>query len=366
MSKTYFLKRLLFIPITLFGIMAVNFLFVQLAPGGPVEQMMTKITTGAPTDALSRVSGTAGALESVVPSVKNDSKYRGSQGLNEQLKIELTKQFGFDKPPLERFWIMIKSYVVFDFGKSFYQDKSVIDLILERMPVSISLGVFSTLLIYLIAIPLGIKKAIKHGSKFDITTSWILTISYAVPAFLLAIFLIIVFAGGRYFSWFPLKGLTSDDWEQLSWGRQILDYLWHLTLPVIAMTVGGLAGLCFLTKNAFLDELGKNYVRTAKAKGLNNRQILYGHVFRNAMLIVIAGFPAMLVSMLFTGSVLIEVIFSLNGLGLLGFEAVQNRDYPIVFGTLYLFALLGLVLNLISDFIYTLVDPRIHFDKRLK
>ena len=366
MSKVYFLKRLLFIPITLFGIMAVNFMFVQLAPGGPVEQMMTKLTSAAPTSALSRVSGMAGGLESVTPSSSNTSKYRGTQGLNEQLKAELTKQFGFDKPPLERFWGMIKNYAVFDFGKSFYQDKTVLELIKERMPVSISLGVFSTLLIYLIAIPLGIRKAVKHGSKFDIASSWALTVSYAVPAFLLAIFLIIMFAGGRYLSWFPLKGLTSDGWENLSWGRQILDYLWHLTLPVLAMTVGGLAGLCFLTKNAFLDELGKNYVRTAKAKGLSNRQILYGHVFRNAMLIVIAGFPAMLVSMLFTGSVLIEVIFSLNGLGLLGFEAVQTRDYPVVFGTLYLFALLGLVLNLISDFVYTLVDPRIRFDKRLK
>lgn len=366
MNKAYFLKRLLFIPITLFGIMAVNFMFVQLAPGGPVEQMMTKITSSAPTDALARVTGSAGGLESGSVSTANTSKYRGAQGLDEQLRAELTKQFGFDKPPLVRFWTMIKNYTMFDFGKSFYQDKTVIDLILERMPVSISLGVFSTVLIYLIAIPLGIHKAVKHGSKFDIATSWFLTISYAVPAFLLAIFLVIVFAGGRYLNWFPLKGLTSNEWEELSWWRQILDYLWHLTLPVLAMTIGGLASLCFLTKNAFLDELGKNYVRTAKAKGLSNRQILYGHVFRNAMLIVIAGFPSMLISMLFTGSVLIEVIFSLNGLGLLGFEAVQNRDYPVVFGTLYLFALLGLILNLMSDFVYTLVDPRIHFGKRLK
>ncbi len=363
-KKEYFLKRLLFIPITLLGIMTVNFLFVQIAPGGPVEQMMTKITAAAPTDALARVSGSSAGLESGSVSVAGSSKYRGAQGLNDELRQELEKQFGFDKPAWLRFLVMIKNYALFDFGKSFYQDKTVIELILERMPVSISLGVFSTVLIYLIAIPLGIRKAVRHGSKFDIATSWGLTVSYAVPAFLLAIFLIIVFAGGRYLSWFPLKGLTSDGWENFPWYRQILDYLWHLTLPVLAMTVGGLASLCFLTKNAFLDELGKNYVRTAKAKGLNQRQILYGHVFRNAMLIVIAGFPAMLVSMLFTGSVLIEVIFSLNGLGLLGFEAVQNRDYPVVFGTLYLFALLGLVLNLISDFVYTLVDPRIHFDKR--
>ncbi|MGN1063584.1 MAG: microcin C ABC transporter permease YejB [Alphaproteobacteria bacterium] len=362
MNKKYFLKRLLFIPVTLFGIMAVNFLFVQLAPGGPVEQVMTKITASVPTDALARVSGAAGGVESAPVS---SSKYRGAQGLNEQLRQELEKQFGFDKPALTRFFLMIKNYVLFDFGNSFYQDKSVLELILERLPVSISLGVFSTALIYLIAIPLGIRKAVRHGSRFDIATSWALTVSYAIPAFLLAIFLIIVFAGGRYLSWFPLKGLTSDGWEDFPWWRQMADYLWHLVLPVFAMTIGGLAGLCFLTKNAFLEELGKNYVRTAKAKGLRSHQILYGHVFRNAMLIVIAGFPAMLVSMLFTGSVLIEVIFSLNGLGLLGFEAVQNRDYPVVFGTLYLFALLGLVLNLISDFIYTLVDPRIHFDKRL-
>lgn len=362
MSKSYFLKRLLFIPITLLGIMAVNFLFVQLAPGGPVEQMMTKITSSAPQDALARISGSSAALESASP---NTSKYRGGQGLNENLKKELEKQFGFDQPPLKRFWTMVKNYAVFDFGKSFYQDKYVIELIFEKLPVSISLGVFSTLLIYLIAIPLGIRKAIKHGSKFDIATSWFLTISYAIPAFLLAIFLIIIFAGGTYFDWFPLKGLTSDDWAFYPWWKKILDYLWHLVLPVFAMTIGGLASLCFLTKNAFLDELSKNYVRTAKAKGLTQHKILYRHVFRNAMLIVIAGFPAMLIGMLFTGSVLIEVIFSLNGLGLLGFEAVQNRDYPVVFGTLYLFALLGLILNLISDFVYTLVDPRIHFDKRM-
>lgn len=362
MNKSYFLKRLIFIPITLLGIMAVNFLFVQLAPGGPVEQMMTRVTAQAPLDATARISGAAAGLEA---GPGGDSKYRGAHGLNEEFKKELEKQFGFDQPPLQRFWTMIKNYAVFDFGKSFYQDKYVIELIFERLPVSMSLGIFSTLLIYLIAIPLGIRKAIRHGSKFDVTTSWILTISYAVPAFLLAIFLIIIFAGGRYFDLFPLKGLISDNWYTFPWWKKILDYLWHLVLPIFAMTVGGLASLCFLTKNAFLDELGKNYVRTARAKGVAQHHILYGHVFRNAMLIVIAGFPSMLIGMLFTGSVLIEVIFSLNGLGLLGFEAVQNRDYPVVFGTLYLFALLGLILNLLSDFVYTLVDPRIHFDKRL-
>lgn len=362
MNKRYFLKRLALIPLTLFGIMLINFLIVQMAPGGPVEHMMTKITTGLSGDALARVSGSSAAVESA--SVQQGGSYRGGQGLNQALRQELEIKFGFDQPAWKRFFIMMKNYILFDFGDSFYQDKKVIDLIMERMPVSVSLGVFSTLLIYLIAIPLGIRKAVHNGTKFDIWTSWMLTIGYAVPAFLLAIFLIVVFAGGRYVSWFPLKGLISDGWEHLSWGKQILDYIWHLILPITAMTVGGLASLCFLTKNAFLDELGKNYVRTAKAKGLNQRQILYGHVFRNAMLIVIAGFPSMLIGMLFTGSVLIEVIFSLNGLGLLGFEAVQNRDYPVVFGTLYLFALLGLILNIISDFVYTLVDPRIHFDKR--
>ena len=364
-AKTiYFAKRLLLIPLTLFGIMALNFIFVQLAPGGPIEQMIIKMEQGTSASAMDRMGGNSGA-DFVVAKETTISGYRGTQGLKEQLRKELEQRFGFDKPPLQRFFHMIKNYIRFDFGKSFYQDKTVIDLILEKMPVSISLGVFSTLLIYLIAIPLGIKKAAKKGSFFDTSTSCLLTIGYAVPAFLLAIFLIVLFAGGRYFSWFPLKGLTSDGWESFSFLHQIFDYLWHMFLPVTAMTIGGLAGLTFLTKNAFLEELGKQYVLTAKAKGASDKRILYGHVFRNAMLIVIAGFPSMLIGMLFTGSVLIEVIFSLDGLGLLGFEAVQNRDYPVVFGTLYLFALLGLILNLISDFVYTLVDPRIHFDKRM-
>lgn len=360
---TYFCKRVLLIPVTLFGIMVLNFMFVQLAPGGPVEQMMMKMEQSAPTGITSRISGSSADVITVSDS--DLSLYRGTQGMKEQLRLELEKQFGFDKPALERFGHMMLNYVRFDFGKSFYQDKKVIDLILEKMPVSVSLGVFSTLLIYLIAIPLGIRKAFRKGTFLDISSSFLLTIGYAVPAFLLAIFLIVVFAGGRYLDWFPLKGLTSDNWETMSWYRQIIDYLWHLVLPVIAMTVGGLAGLTFLTKNAFLEEMGKQYVITAKAKGASTNRILYGHVFRNAMLIVIAGFPSMLIGMLFTGSVLIEVIFSLDGIGLLGFEAVQNRDYPVVFGTLYLFALMGLVLNLISDFVYTLVDPRIHFGSRM-
>ena len=360
MKYRYFLKRLALIPITLFGIIALNFAIVQMAPGGPVEQMMMKLD-GTSAAATARIGGSGGDMMHA----GDDGMYRGGKGLREELRQELEHRFGFDKPAGERFWLMVKSYLRFDFGNSFYQDKSVIDLILEKMPVSISLGVFSTLLIYLIAIPLGIKKAVRPGSRFDRNTSWALTISYAIPAFLLAIFLIILFAGGRYLNWFPLRGLVSDNWDELSVFGKITDYLHHLVLPVLSLSIGSIASLAFLTKNAFLDELGKAYCRTAKAKGLSKNRILYGHVFQNAMLIVIAGFPAMLIGMLFTGSVLIEVIFSLDGLGLLGFEAVQNRDYPVIFGTLYLFALLGLLLNVISDFVYTLVDPRIHFGKRL-
>ncbi len=361
MKRSYFLKRLALIPLTLFGIMALNFIFVQLAPGGPVEQMMMKMESAAP-GATARFAGGAGDVSAAA----STGAYRGTQGLKENLRQELITRFGFDKPPLTRFAQMMKNYTLFDFGNSFYQDKKVIDLIGEKLPVSISLGVFSTFFIYVIAIPLGIRKAVRNGSGFDMYSSFLLTIGYAIPAFLLAVLLILIFAGGQYFSWFPLKGLTSDGWETFGALHKIGDYLWHLVLPVTAMTVGGLAGLTFLTKNAFLDEMGKQYVITAKAKGCSPKRVLYGHIFRNAMLIVIAGFPAMLVGMLFTGSVLIEVIFSLDGLGLLGFEAVQNRDYPVVFGTLYLFALLGLVLNLISDFVYTLVDPRIHFEKGMR
>ena len=344
--KNYWFKRLLLIPVTLFGIMALNFALIQITPGGPVEHMLLKLQ--------STNSGTEAATVT-------DSRQKA---LSEQLRTELNKQFGFDKPVIERFGKMLKDYATFNFGKSFYQDKTVLGLIKEKMPVSLSLGIFSTLFIYLLAIPLGIKKATRAGSHFDKTTTLVLTLAYAMPAFLLAIFLVIVFAGGHYLSWFPLRGLTSDNWQELTWFGKVTDYLWHITLPVLSISLGGIASLCFLTRNSFLDELNKPYVLTAKAKGCSETRYLWGHIFRNAMLLVLAGFPAMLISMLFTGSMLIEIIFSLDGLGLLGYEALQNRDYPVVFGSLYLFSLLGLILNVLSDFIYTLVDPRIHFRSR--
>lgn len=354
--RNYILKRLLLIPLTLLGILFINFLIVQLAPGGPVEHTLAKYR-GMNVNATSQISGSAQMH------LDSSSTYQGAQGVPEDLVKELEKQFGFDKPAHLRFWKMLKDYAAFDFGKSFYQDKSVLQLIKERMPVSISLGLWSTLIIYLIAIPLGIKKAVTDGSKFDIWTSFAVIIGSAIPVFLFAVFLIVFFAGGTYLQWFPLRGLTSDNWEELSFGAKIIDYFWHIALPVTAMVIGGFASLTMLTKNSFLDEINKQYVLTAKAKGLSQNQILYGHVFRNAMLIVIAGFPSMLIKMLFTGALLIEVIFSLNGIGLLGYEAIMTRDYPVIFGTLYIFALLGLILKLISDITYSLVDPRITFDK---
>jgi len=356
--RNYILKRILLIPITLLGILLINFAVIQLAPGGPVEQTLAKYR-GMNVDAKSNI--TSGAELNSASSTS--SPYRGAQGVPEELVKELERQFGFDKPAHVRLWKMIKSYAVFDFGKSYYQDKTVLRLIAERMPVSISLGLWSTLIIYLIAIPLGIKKAVKDGSKFDVWTSFMVVLGSAIPIFLFAVFLIVFFAGGTYLQWFPLRGLTSDNWEDLSLGGKILDYFWHITLPVTAMVIGGFTSLTMLTKNSFLEELNKPYVLTARAKGLSQGRVLYGHVFRNAMLIVIASFPALLIKMLFTGSLLVEIIFSLNGLGLLGYEAIMTRDYPVVFGTLYIFALLGLVLKLISDITYSLVDPRINFEK---
>jgi microcin C transport system permease protein len=352
--KNYIIKRLLLIPLTLFGILLLNFAIIQLAPGGPVEYMLAQYK-GINTSVT-------GNINSGLPNV-NEQKYQGSKGVPDDLVKELEKQFGFDKPVHERFIKMVKDYIFFDFGKSYYKDKTVLDLIKERLPVSISLGLWSTLIIYLIAIPLGIKKAQLDGEKFDISTSAIIFIGSAIPVFLFAVLLIVLFAGGTYFQLFPLKGLTSDNWENLSLLQKIADYFWHITLPTICIVFGGIASLTMLTKNSFMDELSKQYVLTAKAKGVSEKQILYHHVFRNAMLIIIAGIPSLLIKILFTGSLLIEIIFSLNGLGLLGYEAIMTRDYPIIFGTLYIFALLGLVLKLISDLTYSIVDPRINFDK---
>lgn len=356
--RNYIIKRLLLIPITLLGILALNFVIVQFAPGGPVEHTLAKYR-GFNVDGKSQFSSTAQMNMS-----NAGSQYQGAQGVPDELVKELEKQFGFDKPAHIRFLKMVKDYLLFDFGKSFYQDKSVIALIGERLPVSVSLGLWSTLIIYLIAIPLGIKKAVRDGSPFDVWTSFAVVIGSAVPVFLFAVFLIVFFAGGTYFQWFPLRGITSDNWEQLGFFAKIADYFWHITLPVLAMVIGGFASLTMLTKNSFLDEINKPYVLTARAKGLSEHQVLYRHVFRNAMLIVIAGFPTLLIKMLFTGSLLIEVVFSLNGLGLLGYEAIMSRDYPVIFGTLYIFALLGLVLKLLSDITYSLVDPRINFERR--
>lgn len=362
----YILRRLALIPLTLLGIIAINFAMVQIAPGGPVEQVLAKLKDTA-VSASARVGGGEGAeagRSTAGSSGGGPGAYRGAQGLAATFVAELNRQFGFDQPAWVRFARMVGNYLRFDLGRSYFRDRAVIDLLRDKLPVSISLGVWSTLLIYLISIPLGIAKAVRDGSRFDVASSAAIIIGYAIPAFLFAILLIIVFAGGRYLDWFPLRGLFSDNWADLSWPARIRDYFWHLTLPVTAMVIGGFASLTMLTKNAFLDEINKQYVMTARAKGLNERQVLYGHVFRNAMLLVIAGFPATLVGMLFTGSLLIEVIFSLDGLGLLGFEAVIQRDYPVMFGTLYLFSLIGLLLNLVSDLTYHWVDPRIDFAAR--
>ena len=363
----YIIKRLFLIIPTLFGILAVNFLIIQAAPGGPVEKVIAQIK-GTDVSVTERLTSSGGEQLSSNQSQKNfsssESKYRGSQGIDPDLIKELEKQYGFDKPPLQRFFEMLKNYLVFDFGESFYKDKSVISLILEKLPVSISLGLWTTLIVYLISIPLGIKKAVRDGSKFDVYSSSLIIIGYAVPGFLFAIFLIVIFAGGSYLDIFPLRGLVSDNWEELSFFKKITDYFWHLALPVLAMVIGGFASLTMLTKNSFLDEINKQYVLTARAKGVSERKVLYGHVFRNAMLIVISGFPAAFLSILFTSSLLIEVIFSLDGLGLLSFEAILGRDYPIVFGSLYIFTLIGLLLRLISDLTYVLIDPRIDFESR--
>ncbi len=363
----YILRRLLLMIPTMFGIMAVSFAIIQFAPGGPVEQMIAQLT-GTGVDATSRIGGASsdfgGGQGQAGGEGSSAGKYRGSQGLDPEFIKSLEKQFGFDKPWYERFGKMLWNYLHFDFGNSFYRDKNVLQLIKEKLPVSISLGLWSTLLVYLISIPLGVAKAVRDGSKFDVWTSSVVIVGNAIPGFLFAILLIILFAGGRYFQWFPLRGLVSDNWHDLAWPARILDYFWHITLPVISLTVGGFATLTMLTKNSFLDQIHQQYVMTAYAKGLTERQVLYKHVFRNAMLIVIAGFPAAFISMLFTGSVLIEVIFSLDGMGLLGFTAAMQRDYPVMFGSLYIFTLLGLVMGLVNDVMYTIIDPRIDFEAR--
>jgi microcin C transport system permease protein len=364
----YIIRRLLFIVPTMFGIMLVAFVVVQFAPGGPVEQIIAKLSGS---DLNTRISGSPsgdfgsrGLAQGGSGVDAVSSKYRGAQGLDPEFIKKLEKQFGFDKPAYERFGLMLWNYIRFDFGQSYFRDIGVLQLIKEKLPVSISLGIWMTLLTYLISIPLGIKKAVDAGSRFDVWTSSVVIVGYAIPGFLFAILLIIVFAGGSFFDWFPLRGLFSENWAQLAWYQKIYDYFWHLTLPIISMALSAFATMTLLTKNSFLEEIRKQYVLTARAKGCTRNQVLYGHVFRNAMLIVIAGFPGAFVHAFFTGSLLIETIFSLDGLGLLGFESVLNRDYPVVFATLYIFSLIGVVVNLISDLTYTWIDPRIDFETR--
>lgn len=366
----YIIRRVLFMIPTLIGIMLVSFLVVQFAPGGPVERTIARLT-GSDTSATSRISGSPsgdfGGQPQFRPGAAGEnvnSQYRGAQGLDPEFIKSLERQFGFDKPAPERFALMLWNYLRFDFGKSYFRDVRVIDLIKEKLPVSMSLGIWMTLLTYFISIPLGIRKAVRDGSRFDVYTSSVIVVGYAIPGFLFAILLIILFAGGSFFDLFPLRGLTSDNWADLSWWKKILDYFWHLTLPIVSMVLGAFATMTLLTKNSFLDEIRKQYVLTARAKGCTERQVLYGHIFRNAMLIVVAGFPGAFVHAFFTGSLLIETIFSLDGLGLLGFESVLNRDYPVVFATLYIFSLVGLIVNLISDLTYTWIDPRIDFETR--
>jgi len=350
----YIIRRLLLMIPTLFGILLVTFVVVQFAPGGPVERVLAQLS-GSDTGATSRISGSAGGdfgarqLQGAGQLGDINSKYRGAQGLDPAFIKKLEQQFGFDKPAHVRFFIMVKNYAMFDFGRSFFRDIDVVDLIKEKLPVSMSLG---------------IAKAVRDGSRFDTMTSTLIIVGYAVPGFLLAIFLIVLFAGGSFWNIFPLRGLHSDNWQLLPWYAKITDYFWHITLPIIAMMVGSFATMTLLTKNSFLDEIKKQYVLTARAKGLSDRQVLYGHVFRNAMMIVIAGFAGAFVGAFFGGSLLIETIFSLDGLGYLSFESVLNRDYPVVFANLYIFALIGLIVNLISDLSYTWVDPRVDFETR--
>jgi len=353
---------------TILGIMTISFLVIQFAPGGPVERVIAQLS-GTDAGGTSRVGGSATgdfAQGGQVLSGNGDAngQYRGAQGLDPEFIEELEAQFGFDKPAHERFLLMIWNFVRFDFGESYYRDVAVVDLILEKMPVSISLGLWTTLITYLISIPLGIRKAVHDGSSFDVWTSAAIVFGYAIPSFLFAVLLIVLFAGGSFWDLFPLRGLGSDNWDQLNAFEKVADYFWHLTLPLISMIIGGFATTTLLTKNSFLDEIKKQYVVTARGKGLTESRVLYGHVFRNAMLIIIAGFPGAFISIFFTGSLLIETIFSLDGLGLLSYESILNRDYPVVFATLYIFSLMALIITLISDLTYTIVDPRIDFESR--
>ncbi|QOZ31120.1 microcin C ABC transporter permease YejB [Bradyrhizobium sp. CCBAU 53421] len=366
--SAYIARRIFLMLPTLLGILFVSFVVVQFAPGGPVERVIAQIN-GADTGGTSRVSGGGGDFgaqrgQGAGAGAAINSKYRGAQGLDPDFIKKLEVQFGFDKPAPERFALMVWNFARFDFGTSYFRSVSVIQLIKEKLPVSMSLGIWMTLLTYLISIPLGIRKAVKDGSRFDTWTSAVIIIGFAIPGFLFAILLIVLFAGGSFLNIFPLRGLTSDGWSQFPWYWKIIDYFWHLTLPLVSMALGAFATMTLLTKNSFLDEIRKQYVMTARAKGCSERQVLYGHVFRNAMLIVIAGFPGAFIHAFFSGSLLIETIFSLDGLGLLGFESVLNRDYPVVFGTLFIFSLVGLVVNLISDLAYMWIDPRIDFEAR--
>jgi microcin C transport system permease protein len=347
----YLAKRILLVIPTLFGIIAINFAVVQFAPGGPVETIMAKLKHPHGMGAETAPVGANGL-------------YRGAQGLDPSLIAQLDKQFGFDKPPLTRFFIMIRGYLTFNLGQSFFQGASVVSLVLQRLPISLSLGLWSTLIVYAISIPLGITKAVRDGSRFDLTSSLFILTGYAVPGFLLAIFLVVLFGSGGLLPIFPLRGLASANAATYSWPARIADYAWHMVLPTLAMTVGGFASLTMLTKNSFLEEIRKLYVLTARAKGASETRVLYGHIFRNAMLLVIAGFPAAFVNILFTSALLVEIIFSLNGLGLLGYNAVLQRDYPVMFGTLYIYTLTGLIMQIIGDFLYTVIDPRIDFERR--
>ena len=363
----YIARRLLLIIPTLLGIILINFFLIQFVPGGPIEQVLSQIQ--GKDNVFENIAGGVDS-NNLQQQIKNDTgnsfseKYIGARGLPDDFILELEKQFGFDKPPVERFLNMIWDYICFDFGESYFRSISVVDLVIEKLPVSISLGLWTTLLAYFISIPLGIRKAVNDGSKFDTWTSGAIIVGYAIPGFLFAILLLVLFSGGSFLKIFPIRGLTSDNWESLSLFGKVLDYFWHISLPVIASSIAGFATLTLLTKNSFLDEINKQYVLTAKAKGLSERKVLYNHIFRNAMLIVIAGFPGAFLSVFFGASLIIETIFSLDGLGRMGFEATVARDYPVIFATLYVFGLIGLLIGILSDLMYVWVDPRIDFESR--